>query len=670
MEQKKIWKWTLGMLIAAFVLGLLKNALNQVYLFAELYVVAYPLLLIAAGICGYFIFKDKITIPGKGIWAVMGILLYLAFQNLELVSFGILVSKQKALPILAALLYAAGSISLILSFLDEKFRKLLYIGFAVLALSALCGGVNAAHMAQCLLYAALAVIIWNVRPGYNPIFRTVAVILAVCTISSIGWIPAVCWILFAFVLVPADRSRTFHFSFAKITAMLCALTAVIGLIAFADGEPLRVIENRNKQISTVKEEIADNEEKIPQLQEAIVKCQEDIAATEETLANEKAALTEANDALTKAKNELSKAEANLDKECRRSSYSYWYCDKYCRPLHTAVDTKNKAVSTAQKQYNSVENNIEDLEYDISSLQKRIKNNEKEIKNTEQRIEELKKELSRHYSHLVAEYFQVLVNTITALLSAAALFLLMFCFYKGEYGKLAFMACGAMALSAFLPMLPLVNTWKAMAQYPVYMYPVYMVTYKIISILPSLARMAIAALLTILFAKKDVKLAKYRVSVILIAAPMLLAAAAIILGEEATSSLLYMLFYSVTMICAALVLVPPVFTEYNSIAKHLFFTFISAGIWQLIWIYHVTRNLNSVSSVDSRKPSRELLLSMFLPFYYSYWILKTAENVEAYAAEHDKQCKLDVICFVFAFICPLISTVLIQNKINQIVGTPE
>lgn len=665
MEQKKLWKWTLGMLIAAFVLGLLKNVLNQVYLFGELYAVACPLLLIAAGICGYFVYKDKVSIPGKGIWAVMAILLYLAFRNLELISFGILVSKQKALSIFAALLYAAGSICLILSFLDEKFRKLLYIGFAGLAVSALCGGVNAAHIVPCLLYAALVVIVWNVRPGYNPVFRTAAVILAVCSISSIGWVSSVCWILFAFVLVPADRSRTFHFSFAKITAVLCALTAVIGLVTFVDSEPLLVIENRNKLISAVKEDIADNEERIPKLQEDIAKCQENIVAAEEKLENEKAALAEANEVLSKAKTELNKAESNLDKECRRSSYSYWYCDSACRPLHTAVDTKTKAVSAAQKQYTVVENNVDDLEYTISSLQKRIKNNEKEIKNTEQHIEELKKDLSRHYSHLVAEYFHVLVNTITALLSAAALFLFMFCFYKGEYGKLAFAACGAMALSAFLPVLILVNNWNTMAQYQVYIG-----TYQIISVLPSLAKIAIAALLTVLFAKKDGKLAKYRVSVILIAAPMLLAAAAIILAEEAHISLLYMLLYSVTMICASLVLVPPVFTEYNSIAKHLFFTFISAGIWQLIWIYHVTRNLNSVASAESRKPAGELLLSMFLPFYYSYWILKTAENVEAYAEEHGKQYRLDVICFIFAFICPLISTVLIQNKINQIVGTPE
>ena len=75
-------------------------------------------------------------------------------------------------------------------------------------------------------------------------------------------------------------------------------------------------------------------------------------------------------------------------------------------------------------------------------------------------------------------------------------------------------------------------------------------------------------------------------------------------------------------------------------------------------------------MESRKPATELLLCMFLPFYYSYWILKTAANVEAYAKENGMQYKIDVLCFVFAFICPLISTVLLQNKINQIVGKPE
>ena len=85
---------------------------------------------------------------------------------------------------------------------------------------------------------------------------------------------------------------------------------------------------------------------------------------------------------------------------------------------------------------------------------------------------------------------------------------------------------------------------------------------------------------------------------------------------------------------------------------------------------MTRNLNEVPGVEHRKPAAELLLCLFLPFVYPYWLYKTAEGVEAFGKENGKVFKLDVLCIVFAFLCPLFATVLIQNKINVIVGKPE
>ena len=59
--------------------------------------------------------------------------------------------------------------------------------------------------------------------------------------------------------------------------------------------------------------------------------------------------------------------------------------------------------------------------------------------------------------------------------------------------------------------------------------------------------------------------------------------------------------------------------------------------------------------------------MFLVLYYPYWLYKTAEGVEDYGKEKDKAFKIDVLCIAFSFVCPLFATVLIQNKINVIVG---
>lgn len=663
MEKKKLWSWTVGMLVAAFVLGLVKNVFREVYLFSELYAVAVPLLLIAAGIGGYFVYKDSVTIPGKLIWGVIGILLVLTFQRLELVSYGLLVSKQPALQTVAALLSTAGYVCVLLSLLEEKFRKLYCVGFGALALSAVCGGLGIDTAMVCLIYAAFVVIVRNLLPGYNPVFRTLSVILTVLNFSSMGLLAAVCWILLAYILVPAEKNRKISFSFAKFTAVLCALAVATTLLSFVEGEPMAAVEYRDRQIEDIEEKIENNKERILKLQEDIVTCQEKLATKDEELQKANAELTKANTALTTAKTNLNKAESNLDRECRRDSYSYWYCDSDCRTLHNMVSTKSKVVKAAQVRYNACENDVEDIKYEISSLQKKIKSDEKEIRQTEEQNENLKKERSRQNSLLWAERLSLAFNILTVLLNVVSLVLLAVCFWKGKHGNLALAACGAMILGALLPILPGRSAWYGTEMYGfAYMNK--------ITLGICLSKIAIAALLAVMFVKKEGKQARYRVLAIILAVPLLILASGVILVEEISAVAVHMLLYSVTMICASLVLVPTVFTEYNSIAKHLFFTFISAGIWQFIWIYHVTKNLNCVNSVESRKPGAELLLSMFLPFYYSYWILKTAESVEAYAAENGKQCKLDVICFVFAFICPLVSTILLQNKINLIVEKPE
>lgn len=663
MEKKKLWSWTVGMLVAAFVLGLVKNVFREVYLFSELYAVAAPLLLIAAGIGGYFVFKDKVTISGKLIWGVIGILLGLSFQTFEMVSYGMLVSKQSALQTVAELLRAAGYACVLLSLLEEKFRKMLYIGFGALAVAAMAGGLGIASVMECLIYGALVVIVRNLLPDYHHVFRIAAVILAVLSLSHMGLFAPVCWILLAYILVPAEKGRSISFSFAKFTALLCALAVITGLLAFRESKPMAAVEYRSGQIEKIKEEIEGNEKKIQNLQEDIVMCQDKLVTKDENLEKANAALTKADTALTAARTELQKAESDLDKECRRDSYSYWYCDKDCRALHNMVTTKAKAVKEAQTQYSACEDKVEDIKYEISSLQKKIKSDEKEIKQIEEQIKKLEKECSRQISILWAERLSLVFNVLTALLNAASLTLMAVCFWKGKYGKLALAACGAMILGALLPILPGRFVWQGAGVHQ-FGYMNY-VTHGI-----CLSKMAIATLLAIMFVKKEGKREKYRVLAIILAVPLLMLASGVILVGALSAVSVNMLIYSVSMICAALVLVPTVFTEYNSIAKHLFFTFISAGIWQFIWIYHVTKNLNGVDSVKYRKPGAELLLSMFLPFYYSYWILKTAENVEAYAIENGKKCKLDMICFVFAFVCPLVSTVLLQNKINLIVEKSE
>ena len=124
--------------------------------------------------------------------------------------------------------------------------------------------------------------------------------------------------------------------------------------------------------------------------------------------------------------------------------------------------------------------------------------------------------------------------------------------------------------------------------------------------------------------------------------------------------------AVAFILVSLVLVPCVFTEYLDIAKHIFFTIITFGIWHLIWMYNFTENLNKVEQAEKRAPIRELLLCALLPLYYIFWTYKTAENTELYAEEKGKSFNISILCLALSVICPLLASIIIQDKTNIIV----
>ncbi len=127
-----------------------------------------------------------------------------------------------------------------------------------------------------------------------------------------------------------------------------------------------------------------------------------------------------------------------------------------------------------------------------------------------------------------------------------------------------------------------------------------------------------------------------------------------------------LVFAVTTVLAALVLVPLTYTMEQGIGKFLFLTVITFGVWYLIWIYNVTKHLNTVEGLEQRKTVRELLLCMFLPLYTVYWHYKTAKLMDAYAKYEGT--KLEILSLVFGLVAPIVSAVLIQEKLNGILKT--
>lgn len=107
--------------------------------------------------------------------------------------------------------------------------------------------------------------------------------------------------------------------------------------------------------------------------------------------------------------------------------------------------------------------------------------------------------------------------------------------------------------------------------------------------------------------------------------------------------------------------------YCSMVKHVLLLIFTFGIWQLIWIYRTTRYLNCVTAEPPRNPTTKLLLCMFVPFYIIYWMYKHAKYIDILAAEKGIPSDIGVLCLVLEFFVPIVPPILMQDKLNTIVG---
>ena len=112
--------------------------------------------------------------------------------------------------------------------------------------------------------------------------------------------------------------------------------------------------------------------------------------------------------------------------------------------------------------------------------------------------------------------------------------------------------------------------------------------------------------------------------------------------------------------------PATVNGYCELFKHVLLLLITCGIWNLIWIYRTTKYLNRVESEEYRKPTAKLLLCMFIPFYMIYWTYKSAQRVDTLAATVGVKSKLATLCLILEVFVPILTPVLLQDKINAII----
>jgi hypothetical protein len=108
--------------------------------------------------------------------------------------------------------------------------------------------------------------------------------------------------------------------------------------------------------------------------------------------------------------------------------------------------------------------------------------------------------------------------------------------------------------------------------------------------------------------------------------------------------------------------PPVQISLVSHVLLLMFTF---GIWNLIWIYRVTRYLNCTPEEPHRHPGIQLLLCIFVPFYHIYWVYQSARRIDKLANGRAIDSDLTIVCLILEIFVYIVPPILMQDKINKI-----
>lgn len=107
--------------------------------------------------------------------------------------------------------------------------------------------------------------------------------------------------------------------------------------------------------------------------------------------------------------------------------------------------------------------------------------------------------------------------------------------------------------------------------------------------------------------------------------------------------------------------------YCDLFKQVLLMMLTFGIWYYIWIFRMTRYLNRVGGMEKRTPVNQLLLCLFVPFYVVYWTYQSALRTDKLAAAVGVESDRSTLCLILAAMVPLAAPLLIQDKINEVIG---
>ena len=108
--------------------------------------------------------------------------------------------------------------------------------------------------------------------------------------------------------------------------------------------------------------------------------------------------------------------------------------------------------------------------------------------------------------------------------------------------------------------------------------------------------------------------------------------------------------------------------YVGMVKHVLLSLFTFGVYNCIWTYKITENLNAGNN-EKQSGAKKLLLCIFVPFYRLYWYYNQSRRLEnLMKAKNERSSDFAVVTLILAVFVPIVAaSAFLQVKTNEYAG---
>ncbi len=108
--------------------------------------------------------------------------------------------------------------------------------------------------------------------------------------------------------------------------------------------------------------------------------------------------------------------------------------------------------------------------------------------------------------------------------------------------------------------------------------------------------------------------------------------------------------------------------YVGMVKHVLLSLFTFGVYNCIWTYKITENLNAGNN-EKQSGAKKLLLCIFVPFYRLYWYYNQSKRLEnLMKAKNERSSDFAVVTLILAVFVPIVAaSAFLQVKTNEYAG---